>query len=372
LKAGRRYAPQPSGVIQMVNKVNGIEHHFAVNVPANYDPSRAYQVRFQLHGGIGRRTTSQPQGTGEIGALAGAEQFYVLPYAWIDSPWWSDDEVANLAGIVDELKRKYNIDENRVVVSGVSDGGTGTFYIGMRDTTPYAAFTPLNGYIMVLGNEEIDYGQLFPDNLRDKPMFVINGGKDPLYPEARIRPTIEHLKQNGVDIAYYPQPDAAHNTAWWPQMKDTYEKFVAEHPRDPHPDKLTWQAADLEHNRAHWLVINRFGAQKDDAADMTDMNVMNVMNNSYLMFSRRQTPGRVDAVRTGNKIEAKTRGVAAFTVLLSPDRFDFTRPIQVVANGRTVFDGRVEKSIKTLMKWAARDNDRTMLYGAELQITLGS
>jgi hypothetical protein len=88
------------------------------------------------------------------------------------------------------------------------------------------------------------------------------------------------------------------------------------------------------------------------------------------MFSRRYASGRVTLVRAGNKIEATTQGVAAFTLLLSPDRFDFSRPIQVVANGRTVFNRRVEKSTRTLMKWAARDNDRTMLYGAEVLVTL--
>ena len=63
-------------------------------------------------------------------------------------------------------------------------------------------------------------------------------------------------------------------------------------------------------------------------------------------------------------------GIAAITLLLSPDAFDFNQPVEVVANGRTVFNGRVEKSVKTLLKWAARDNDRTMLYGAELRIPL--
>src|SRR6267142_6958548 len=163
-------------VTKLSNKTSdGFVHNFAVNVPPNYDPARRYQVRFQLHGGVGGRTTNEPRGTGEIGALAGAEQFYVLPYSWIEAPWWGDDQVLNLSAIVDDLKRTYNIDENRVVVAGVSDGGTGAYYIAMRETTPYASFLPLNGFIMVLANEEIDQGQLFPDNLRNKPMFVING-----------------------------------------------------------------------------------------------------------------------------------------------------------------------------------------------------
>ncbi|HEY7285914.1 MAG TPA: hypothetical protein VH497_10750 [Vicinamibacterales bacterium] len=37
-------------------------------------------------------------------------------------------------------------------------------------------------------------------------------------------------------------------------------------------------------------------------------------------------------------------------------------------NGRTVVNARVERSVATLLKWAARDNDRTMLFGAELHV----
>ena len=53
---------------------------------------------------------------------------------------------------------------------------------------------------------------------------------------------------------------------------------------------------------------------------------------------------------------------------ISPDAFDLARPITVTVNGRPMFDGRVSPSLETLMKWAARDNDRTMLFVAELHI----
>src|SRR5579871_3230259 len=118
LQHGRAYAPQKAGVFFLHNQTqDGVEHNFAVDIPEGYDPARRYQVRFQLHGGIGARTDNRPRGNGEIGALAGAEQIYVLPYAWEDAPWWSDDQVDNLNAIVDALKRAYNVDENRVVVS---------------------------------------------------------------------------------------------------------------------------------------------------------------------------------------------------------------------------------------------------------------
>jgi predicted esterase len=381
LKAGRTYSAQPSGVVQMTNRTSdGVEHYFAVNVPQGYDPGRRYQLRFQLHGGIGARTDNKPRGTGEIGALAGAEQFYVLPYAWQDAPWWSDDQVLNLAAIVDVLKRTYNIDENRVVVSGVSDGATGAYYIAMRDTTPYAGFLPLNGFLMVLANGEIDDGRIFPSNLRNKPLFVVNGGKDRLYPIALVEPYTNHLMRNGVTIDYHPQPEGEHNTRWWPEMKDPFEQFAAAHPRSPHPDKLTWDAAEAKgrpaFNRAHWLVIDEFGPSPGEAKTFPDLNVVNPSETEIfpdtggLLYGRAKTAGHVDLVRSGNAVQAVTKGVSAFTLLLSPDQFDFQQPIKVTANGREVWNGRVTPNLKTLLTWAARDNDRTMLYGAEIHIQL--
>ncbi len=88
------------------------------------------------------------------------------------------------------------------------------------------------------------------------------------------------------------------------------------------------------------------------------------------MFRHTARSGRVDLVRRGNTIDAKTRGVTHFTLLLSPDQCDFAQPIHVTVNGRPVFDGLVAKSLATLMKWAARDNDRTMLFGAEVPVSV--
>jgi len=367
LKAGRAYTAQQPGIIKLMNRTrDGVEHYFAVTVPEGYDPAKKYQVRFQLHGGVDGRADNQPRGSGAIGQLAGAEQFYVLPYSWRDAPWWSDDQVLNFDAIVDQLKRTYNVDENRVVVAGVSDGGTGAYYIAMRNTTPFASFLPLNGFVMVLANEEIDNGQNYLNNLRNKPLFVVNGGRDRLYPTSVVEPYTRHLMRSGVAIDYHPQPEGEHNTAWWPQVKDVFEKFVADHPRDPHPDTLTWTASvNGGHNRAHWLVIDEWGRRDGEHATLPDPNNAPTVG---ALFENLKPSGRVDLVRKGNTVEASTKGVATLTLLLSPDKFDFAKPVTVVLNGKKAFEGRVERSVKTLLKWAAVDNDRTMLYGAELKV----
>ena len=86
------------------------------------------------------------------------------------------------------------------------------------------------------------------------------------------------------------------------------------------------------------------------------------------LFAQRRPSGRADLVRAANTVRVTTSGVAEYTLLLSPQMFDFGRPITVVTNERVSFNRIVTPSVATLLKWAALDNDRTMLFGAELHI----
>src|SRR2546422_3515618 len=233
LRQGRVYSRDvPRGVVQGSYRSETGEYVYALDVPESYDPARKYQVRVQLHGGVGRREANTPARSGSNGRLAGVEQIYVMPYAWRDAPWWSGRQIENLRAILDMVKRTYNVDENRVVLSGVSDGGTGAFYTAMRDTTPFASFLPLNGFIRVLKNETAEAdGDLFPNNLLNKPLFIVNGGRDPMYPTSVVDPYIEHFKSAGVDLVYRPPPHPGDDTAWWAQNEDSFERVVAHHPR---------------------------------------------------------------------------------------------------------------------------------------------
>jgi len=95
-----------------------------------------------------------------------------------------------------------------------------------------------------------------------------------------------------------------------------------------------------------------------------------VVPGNGVLFSRSHASGRVDLTRTGNRVDVKCSGVAALTLLLSADQFDLRRSVTVVVNGQTVVDGVMKKDLRTLLTWAARDNDRTMLFAAELAVTV--
>jgi len=87
-------------------------------------------------------------------------------------------------------------------------------------------------------------------------------------------------------------------------------------------------------------------------------------------FPQTRPSGRVELDQQDNRVTARTRGVTRFTLLLSPDQFDFTQPITVVTNDVIVFDDVVEPDVEVLLRWAAIDQDRTAMYGAELSIDL--
>ena len=463
VRRGRAYDPNAPRGLQSgrTRTFDGIEHRYAFVVPESYNASRSYQVRVHLHGGAARpgpaaidriRTDSLPGTVEEIG---------VYPSAWADSMWWSARQADNLGRILERLKRTYNIDENRIYLTGSSDGGTGAYFMAFKDTTPWASFLPFIGDMMVLSSPAVGVDtEIFPGNAVSKPLYVVNGGRDRLYPAHVVQPYVGHLESLGARVVFRLYPESGHSTAWWPDERGAVEAFVREHPRDPLPDTISWETERTDRfNRAHWLVIDRLGASRGDSR-LPDSNLFRrgreydfglrvnsasdagrgisavvpgsnafrfgfhagdriveadgkpVANGRDVsdsmqqwkigaplrfvverggrqvalqgvfepaevdvppapLFPRTKPSGRVDLARRGNGVEVSSQGVRALTLLLSPAMFDFGRPVIVVANGRTVFDGRIEPSVATLLKWAARDDDRTMVFGAELKIDLG-
>jgi hypothetical protein len=441
--------------------VDGIEHDYAFVIPREYDPSRPYQVRFYLHGGIARARPA-PVNRIRVDVLpSGVEEIRVFPNGWVRALWWSATQVDNLGRILDRLKRTYNIDENRVYLTGSSDGGTGVYYGAFKDPTAWAAFAPLIGNMVVLATPSVRTdGELFPGNAVNRPLYVVNTGRDRLYPAHAVEMYVDHLRRLGAPVVFRVYPELDHTTEWWTNERPELEAFVQDHPREPLPDTISWQTERVDRfNRANWLVIEQLGSV-DGESQLADSNLMprgreldfGLRINSAVdrgrrahdvvagsnafqlglrtgdrfvevngkvvetgrdiavemekwtagdhvqfliersgdrrpisgiyqptevdvpptpIFPHKKPSGRVDLVRKGNVVEASTQGVRAFTLLLSPSIFDFRRPVKVVANGRTVFDGMVEPSVATMLKWAARDNDREMVFGAELTIELG-
>lgn len=463
LRAGRPYAPAPTGR-QALSRRNrdGVEFPYILHVPAGYDPAAPLPLRVYLHGGVMRPLPAGDDWWRGEERWVREDAIVVAPASWNAAPWWQRSQIENLAGLLADLKRRYNIDENRIHLLGVSDGATGAYYHAFKAATPWAGFLAFIGHPAVLGHprSEVD-GEMHVVNLRGKPLLIINGARDRLYPAALIEPYVRLFADAGVEVEFRPQAEAGHDLSWWDREAAGVEAFIAAAVRRPLPDALAWETeSGREFNRSHWLVIDELGAVRGESAlaehnqvrvpgpraplgieavaelpDGAGLRVAQVgadslasqaglapgdvilamggapvrtaaaaraailqvrpgqqlpltverggaplqlalrfpatqPGESRIAFPRRQTSGRVELRRSANTVTAETRGVRRFTLLISGDQFDLSRPIRVVVNGAAAHDGAVAPDAATLLRWAAVDWDRGLLFDAEIPVTV--
>ena len=362
LESGRAYRRDvPTGRIESEREgADGESYRYFFLVPEDYDPSRRYPVRFYLHGGVSR--PAQGAGGGWWSRwqnLEGTDHISVFPQAWGGVTWWTERQVENLREILALLKREYNVDENRVSVTGVSDGGTGAYYLGMKDPTPWATLFPFIGSPGVLLNPRVSAeGGIHLGNLVNTPLYIVNGETDRLYPVRSVQPFLRSFSAAGVPFEFHPQP-GGHDTSFWPDLAENIDAFHRNFPREPHPQRVVWATEDADHfPRAHWVVVDEVGHIEGDE-ERAELAALTEDGRAAV----------IDATREGNTIRLEVYHAPRVRLLISPAVFDLSEPIRVVFNGTEVFSGPVEPSTETLLKWAARDDDRTLLYLAELEVT---
>lgn len=356
LRTGRVYRDDvPTGRLEWSRSGTGGKHQTVVLVPDDYDPLKRYRVCFYLHGGVNRPERPRKGDTWwrRFDRFDGVEQISVFPASWRGSLWWQPSQVENLEAIVNRLATHYNIDENQVFLYGISDGGSGVYYFAMKASTPWAAYFPFIGHPAVIANPSTGViGEMFEGNLVNKPLYIVNGETDRLYPVSRVQPYIDAFREQGATVVFRPQK-GGHNTRWWNSESTRIASFMDEHPRDPLPERVSWEAEDTRRfGRFSWLVINELTG----------------LEHAGGLFPHPSPSGRIVVDRRDNVIEVATDGVKRYTLLLAPDEIDFDEPVKVVTNGELSYQGTVERSVETLATWAARDNDRTMLFGAALEI----
>lgn len=382
LRAGRPYVKEKTGEFAMRFPAGaGVLFDNTIEVPAEYTPDRRWPLRVQLHGGVNRQGTRASGGGADLegeesatggggrapnlgrrrreNRIPGEPQIYIFPSGSADAAWWHAAQVDNILRLVDRIKRRYNVDESQTYLTGISDGGTGAYYMAMKAPTTFSAFLPLNGSIKVLGNPTIrSDGELYAGNLVNRPFYIVSGGRDPLYPAAHVATHVAAFTQLGVSLVFRPQADAGHDTSWWPYERGLFEQYVKQHRRAQYPARLSWETERTDRfNRVDWLVIDELGTSADD----TTFPALD-------LFEHKRPSGRVDVEQNGNTFVVRSRGVRQFTLLLSPDVVDFAAPVVVTVNGTERLRQLVTPSVATLVKWAAIDADRTRVYGAEVRV----
>ncbi|MGE5149197.1 MAG: hypothetical protein ACM3II_03665, partial [Rhodospirillaceae bacterium] len=111
----------------------GTRGAFSLYVPETYDPSRAWPLVAALHGGSGNGGAFLWSWLRE----ARTRGFIVLAPTAAGSTWSLMEppvDAGNITRMLDEIGGRWNVDRSRLLLTGMSDGGTYTYVWGLRKT----------------------------------------------------------------------------------------------------------------------------------------------------------------------------------------------------------------------------------------------
>jgi predicted peptidase len=242
-----------TGFLNREVKLGSVSYRYQVYIPINYTQGKLYPVILFLHG-VGEWGEDGLLET-QVGlgpAIRQARERFpfivVFPQARRYQLWMS--EMATLAlKTLDQTVVEFNGDSQRLYVTGISMGGSGTWYVAARAPDKFAAIVPICGFVDI---KRLDIPAEFktlilednsfaksPDpyvaiasQISKVPTWIFHGGADPVVSPDESRKMFQALKALGADVKYTEYGGVGH---------DSWDRAYAE------PDLVPWL---LSHHRS--------------------------------------------------------------------------------------------------------------------------
>ncbi|MGD9849669.1 MAG: alpha/beta hydrolase-fold protein [Nitrospirales bacterium] len=331
--------------------VRGLEQPYALYVPKSYDPKRAYPLILCLHGAGFTGEAYLDRWMPRLG------EKYILACPSISmGAWWTRSGEELVMQVLQEVQARYHVDPDRIMLTGMSNGGIGTWIIGMHHADRFAGIAP-----MASGIDDV----LFPfvANLAHTPVYVIHGAHDQVMPVQLSRDLIKEMERRGIPYFYREHQ--------WTHPHAGGHFF----PKQELPDLVTWfdglKRVPLPHRVAlvrdathltpfYWVRIDTTEQIAAFTESLIDSRDEFITGGVYAKLHAEIT--------TSNKIVVNTNRIRRFTVFLNQDLVDFSKPIVIETNGKISFEGMVEPKIEVLLEEVRHRPDRHILFPAKLTI----
>lgn len=204
---------------QPANENTGIFHDhnepgsrggFSLYVPEYYTPDRALPLVMALHGGSGNGRGflwSWLRDARSHGAIL------IAPTAVGNSSnsksTWAlmgeDTDTPNLLRILEQVRSRWNVDTTKMLLTGMSDGGTFCYVSGLESTSPFTHLAPVSATFHPMMAEMAD-----ADRLRGLPIHLVHGKLDWMFPVQVARQTNQLLSAAGAKVTYREIDDLSH------------------------------------------------------------------------------------------------------------------------------------------------------------------
>jgi predicted esterase len=200
-----------------LSKVDDSLQPYRIFVPSNYDGSKAYPLIIALHGMGGDENSYFDQYL-QGGFKVDAEKrgyLVACPKGREPASMYTGSAERDVMDVLDEVRRAYRIDADRIYLTGHSMGGYGTWSVAINHPEIFAALAPVAGG----GNPAA------MSKIAHIPQLVVHGDNDKTVPVERSRAMVEAAKKLGVEIKYIEIPGGDHITVAARTFKDVYDFF---------------------------------------------------------------------------------------------------------------------------------------------------
>ena len=209
-----------------LSKVDSTLQPYQVYVPAAYDKSKAFPLVIALHGmGGDENSIFQTYAQGAFKVEAEKHGYIVAcPKGRKPASMYIGDAEKDVMDVIAEMRRDYNIDPDRIYLTGHSMGGYGTWSVAMNHPEVFAALAPISG------------GANNPaamSKIAHIPQLVVHGDNDPTVPVERSRVMVATGKKLGAEIKYIEVPGGDHGSVVAPNFPAVFEWFDAHRRRSP-------------------------------------------------------------------------------------------------------------------------------------------
>ena len=199
------------------SKVDNTLQPYRIFVPAAYDGTKAYPLIIALHGmGGDENSYFDLYGSGAFKQQAGKRGYIVAcPKGRNPASMYIGPAERDVIDVLDEVRRAYNIDPNRVYLTGHSMGGYGTWSVAMNHPDIFAALAPISGGGLPTGMVKI----------ARIPQLVVHGDNDKTVPVERSRVMVEAAKKVNTEIKYLEIPGGDHVSVALRTFGDVFDWF---------------------------------------------------------------------------------------------------------------------------------------------------
>lgn len=181
-----------------------VEMNYLLYLPKNYNTAQEKIPLLLFLHGSGERGNDinlvKTHGPAKLIEQGKDFPFIVVSPQCPENVWWSTDD---LSALIDDVVQKYNVDEKRIYVTGLSMGGFGTWALAEKYPDKFAAIAPVCGG----GNP------LTICKIGKLPVWVFHGAKDPVVPIKESQQMVDALKKCGNEAKLTVYPEAGHD-AW--------------------------------------------------------------------------------------------------------------------------------------------------------------